>query len=826
MICKRKSLIFLCGMVIAILLSSCSFFSTDKTKPTQTTSETKGDVSETSTEGIQTVSETTPRQEHNYTEPVYDDTVHEPFRPGTWGDAQYSLDEARYVNRGSKAISVQCGAWEAFEFFRRSENWEEIYYMFPNRYQSVTFSFNPGESTEDDAGLCLSLDKGAESPVTEWIEGKMNPDTWYEVTIPLSDMNPESEPMARLVFFNQSDSPSAFYIDDVRLNCREDYTSPIMSRVAVEVGTAGSFAVIRFSTSERATAELSYGVGTPAETILSSEYRIDHEFTITGLLGGKKYEYRIRVADHPGDGTEEPNITEESGSFVATANYGITSFVSFTVDTTIINGTISPYIYGRNFFDEESFSGKGYPFGRIGGNRWTAYNWENNASNAGGDWYYHNDAYLSASDEPAAAIIDRVTAIFGADAAALVTVPIQGYVAKDKDGTDVYETEDYLSERFLRNLAFKEGNVSKTPNQSDGYVYQEEFVAFLEKAFPIDARGEREIFYCLDNEPALWATTHSPIQPEPITYSKLTDKNIEFARAIKSAVPQAEVFGFVGYGYNAFINLQDAPDSGHYGEFIDFYLTRLSKAEKDYGKRLIDVLDIHWYPEAQDDEGNRITSESDEEKIAKARMQAPRSLWDPSYTETSWITEVTGRPIALIPWLKEKINRCYPGTRLAITEYYFGGSDDISGAIAQADFLGIAGREGLFAASLWPISDIEGSYMEAAFDMYLNYDGNGSEFGDRSVSALTSDNEVTSVYAALDSNNPDRLVIMAINKGDGWAEALIDLGAEGAMYTSAEMYTLSEAFATPEKIDSFRIDSKIFAVALPAESVTCLVLSR
>ena len=51
---------------------------------------------------------------------------------------------------------------------------------------------------------------------------------------------------------------------------------------------------------------------------------------------------------------------------------------------------ISRFIYGVN----ESLDGN-YSAGtatRLGGNRWTAYNWENNASNAGSDWYFQNDS--------------------------------------------------------------------------------------------------------------------------------------------------------------------------------------------------------------------------------------------------------------------------------------------------------------------------------------------------------------------------------------------------------------------------------------------------
>jgi hypothetical protein len=146
-------------------------------------------------------------------------------------------------------------------------------------------------------------------------------------------------------------------------------------------------------------------------------------------------------------------------------------------------GKISPYIYGTNDERPQAWTdSKRHAFGRIGGNRWTAYNWENNASNAGKDWHHQNDGYLSESNEPARAVTDRLDVIQRHGAPALVTVPIQGWVAADKNGDgDVAKSgEDYLTKRFLVNLPWRPKPTNAGPNRSDRFVYQEEFVAFLE----------------------------------------------------------------------------------------------------------------------------------------------------------------------------------------------------------------------------------------------------------------------------------------------------------------------------------------------------------
>jgi len=112
----------------------------------------------------------------------------------------------------------------------------------------------------------------------------------------------------------------------------------------------------------------------------------------------------------------------------------------------------------------------------------------------------------------------------------------------------------------------------------------------------------------------------------------------------------------------------------------------------------------------------------------EARLQAPRSLWDETYIETSWITQdSTHGPIHLIPRLQAKIDQHYPGTKMSISEYNYGAGGDISGGLAQADVLGVFGREGLFAATVWLMS-ASNSFLYAGFAMYRNYDGNSATF--------------------------------------------------------------------------------------------------
>lgn len=501
--------------------------------------------------------------------------------------------------------------------------------------------------------------------------------------------------------------------------------------------------------------------------------------------------------------------------------------VTFSINAAADVHPISKYIYGINQEIGGNYSGATQT--RLGGNRWTAYNWENNASNAGSDWQFQNDnflvsgpAYANLQNTPGGAVIPTLNNNASRNAATIITIPMAGYVSADKFGNgDVRNSgPNYLSTRFNQGVARKNAPFSLTPDLTDDFVYADEYVNWIKTQYPQNDPN-KPVWFSLDNEPDLWSHTHAEVHPNPVTYAEMVAKSTEYGAAIKDVLPDTKVFGFVSYGWNGYTTLQDAPDRNG-RDFIDFYLQQMNSASAAAGKRLIDVLDLHWYPEAQGG-GVRITENNNSAAVVAARLQAPRSLWDPTYTETSWITQwSTNGPINLIPRMKAKIAAHYPGTDLGITEYNYGGGNHISGGIAQADVLGIFGREGVFAANQWPLASDE-SFIAGGFRMFRNYDGQGSSFGDTSIRATTSDNAASSVYASLDSNNANMMTIVAINKTNAANTATINLAGRAFAATSVQRYQLTGASATPQLAPSVPVSSQsAFSFSMPAYSVTTI----
>jgi hypothetical protein len=238
--------------------------------------------------------------------------------------------------------------------------------------------------------------------------------------------------------------------------------------------------------------------------------------------------------------------------------------------------------------------------------------------------------------------------------------------------------------------------------------------------------------------------------------------------------------------------------------------------------RHIDYLDLHWYPEARGD-GVRI-SDVDSGAGADARLQAPRSLWDPDYEEDSWIVDdVLQAPIHLIPTLREQIATSYPGTELAFTEWNYGGGDHISGALATADVLGVFGREQVGLATIWLLrAPARERFTLAGLRAYTNFDGAGGAFGDTSVAATTDDVARVTAYAS-DAGDSSRQVIVLINKHGAPLTAGVRIAAPRALAT-VKRWVLEGTSSELESRESVAASAtNAFAVPLPAYSVTVVL---
>lgn len=500
---------------------------------------------------------------------------------------------------------------------------------------------------------------------------------------------------------------------------------------------------------------------------------------------------------------------------------------------------ISPLIYGMNFADEATAEELDLPLNRWGGNATSRYNYAADTTNAGSNWYFENTTGPQNNITPAegSSTADAfVQQNNRTETESLLTLPLIGWVAKDSEscGFSISKYGAQMSSDGWRpdcgNGLLVNGQPVTGVNPEDTSIaiepaFIQEWMAHLTQKFgAADDGGVR--FYGLDNEPMLWSHTHRDVRPTELGLDEFWAITEAYAVAAKEADPTGQVLGPVEWGWtNYFWSDLDVKEGTPFWEnardrlahdnmeLVAWYLRQMARYEERTGQRLLDYLDLHYYPQAV----GIAFSEAGDESQQALRLRTTRSLWDRAYVDESWIAE----PVFLIPRMHDWVNEFYPGTKLAITEYNWGGLEHINGAVTQAEVLGIFAREQLDLAAIWapPKSDEPGMY---AFRMYRNYDGQKSKFGDTYVAAESSQDDVLSVFAARREAD-GALTVMVMNKSHIPMTAPVTLnGYAGG--NQAEVYRYSEVdLHQIVQLPAQVVENGAFETTFPAMSITLFV---
>ena len=363
------------------------------------------------------------------------------------------------------------------------------------------------------------------------------------------------------------------------------------------------------------------------------------------------------------------------------------------------------------------------------------------------------------------------------------------------------------------------GGVRLRAGSANSTTIQQQWVAHLVSTFGSSSAGGVK-YYLMDNEPGVWPYNHRPIMPVGQTMAQMRDRIITYAGAVRAADPGAKIVGPEEWGWtNYFSSPYDTYTGGstdraaHGGMDYQPWLLQQMKANNDStGTRLLDVFSLHYYPQYSE------FSQGDASTAAQLkRNECTRDLWDPSYVSSSWISNT----VKLIPRMKSWVDTYYPGTKIGITEYSWGAESHISGAIAEADVLGIFGREGLDLATLWGGLDA-GYPIRNAFKMYRNYDGAKSTFGDTSVAASVANPNNVAAFAAQRSSD-GALTVMVVCK---YLTANTPITVNLANFTAssnAQVWQLTSANTINHLADA-TVSNGSVSISAPSQSVTLLVI--
>ncbi|MGN0690588.1 MAG: glycoside hydrolase family 44 protein [Oscillospiraceae bacterium] len=497
--------------------------------------------------------------------------------------------------------------------------------------------------------------------------------------------------------------------------------------------------------------------------------------------------------------------------------------INVTVDTYLDRKAISKYIYGIN--DTASLSGLKTTALNQAGNDFMTYNWENNFSNAGESYLasnrdYISDRYSRLSFDPAVAADGLMTmAKQNGIEFTIAELPMLGYVSADSNGP-LLNSEAAPSDRWVKTYNHKGSEFSLTPDKTDDAVYIDEYLNYIINYYGKAAFGGVSA-YSMGGDAFIWAKEF-PLAAGNFTVEDYIEKNISLAETIKKSDSNALV---IGGGFGSPESCVSFPENSgwnkyknEYSWFIDFYLDSINRESKAKGARLIDVLDVKYFPDEKTSYGMNIISDNSDE-ANKLRIQSVRALWDGSYTNDGEYKEF----YPLLPTLQASINEYYPGTKLSLTEYNFGGGGNISGGIAQVEALGCFAEEGVFLACLSPERNADTVYQYSAINLFTNFDGNGGNFGNVSVRSDNSNNELCSSFAAID--NEGTLNIILANKSDSLTETINVKISSEYKYTSAKTFGFSDGRPEITEGESFAVSGDEITVELEPYSVVLVSLS-
>jgi hypothetical protein len=433
---------------------------------------------------------------------------------------------------------------------------------------------------------------------------------------------------------------------------------------------------------------------------------------------------------------------------------------------------------------------------RWGGNASSRYNPDLGAWNSANDWYWENHGITTHQVFFKQNRENQMTSAY--------TVPLLGWVAKDKTSY-AFPVAKHGAQKKVdpqkpdagNGVAMDGKNLPSPPPETTSIPAPPELVAkWVSELRASRDAGQNDVgIYILDNEPALWNSTHRDVHPEALGYDELMDRTFRYGDAVRAADPKPKIagpaeWGWPGYSFSAkdaVAGFQVKPDRLAHGDvpLSAHYLRKIREHEKKTGKKLLDLFDLHFYPQ-----GDGVFSDKADATTQALRIRQTRGLWDPSYKDESWIRDT----VMLFPRMRKWVDENAPGVGLMLGEWNFGGELDQSGALAAAETLGKLAEYGVEVAYYWRVpKDLSSVYW--AFRAFRNFDDRGARFQD-ALAGVASD-ETSRIYVSRDTSGK-RLVAVLLNfSTDAAFTADISLvGCEGLVPKDTRVFDYRNASRT------------------------------
>lgn len=502
---------------------------------------------------------------------------------------------------------------------------------------------------------------------------------------------------------------------------------------------------------------------------------------------------------------------------------------------------VSPYLYGRN----NSFSSTnpnwtlpeedlirlrdaGVTFFReSGGNNSSKYNWRRKLSSHP-DWY--NNVYTNNWDQVAQTLQKNFPMAQG-----MWAFPLLGYAARTNAAN--FADWDYNKSQWWegvnQNLAgngVPNASGVKAKKEGDINLYLEKWPAdsaagILDHWFGAGGIGLNKSgirYWNMDNEPEIWLGTHDDVMPTQISAQEFMKRYVDLAKKVRHKFPDIKLVGPVTANEWQWYNWTNTTvsDNGKNYPWLEFFIKSIAEEQKASGVRLLDVLDIHFYP----------STKKTEEVVQLHRVYFDRTY---NFPEANGVKNVGGSYdnsqtkeyifARCNDWLLKYLGAGH-GVTLGLTET--GIDDSIEPtvtAVWYASTLGEFMKHDVEIFTPW-------SWKPGMWETLHLFSRYNQKF---SVGGVSANETLVSAYPTVNAAK-DSMTVVLVNRSPGQSQAVrIQLAHFTPVQEKAVMYTLSQLPATETfkshiqnalKKSELSPSGNVLNVTLPAMSVSAVVL--
>lgn len=509
--------------------------------------------------------------------------------------------------------------------------------------------------------------------------------------------------------------------------------------------------------------------------------------------------------------------------------------VTITVNATVDKKVVSPYIYGRNnTFDQPAqfYKDAGLRFARMnGGNNATKYNWRKKLTSHP-DWY--NNVYDTDWDKTAK---DNTTTY--PNIQLMFAFQLIGRVASSKSynfNDWGYNQSQYwfgvgqdLAGGGIANTT-DTANPSKALKDGDSNLYTQVWpadstVGILKHWFGVGGlclNKNQLQYWNMDNESDCWNGTHNDVMKTLPSASAYMDNYIDIAKKARALFPEVKFCGPVTtsewqwYKWgNENINI-----NGKYYCWLEYFIKRCADEEKASGIRVLDVVDLHNYPWAQNGDVDA--------------LQLHRMYYDTNYAYAGanglftinggWETSLNKEYIfkRINDWLTQYFGP-NNGITCSVSEWSPASSDPNVASVVYGSHLGTFANNGVEFFTPW-------SWFNGMWETLHLYSRYAKGY---SVSSTSSIENTVSAYTTV-TEAADSMTVIIVNRDMSSARNvtvnLNGLSVTDGSYSTLQLSSLptTETFKSHTnnalKLNSVSVNSNSFTITVPSLSTTAVIL--